>query len=118
VSFGSFSVEDRIAHLRDLDLTDLRTCWNNEFGWIAPLKRRDVDVRIHNDGPSGDLFQRPLLPLDLVPSSRPREERGDVAHLADQPICESDCGSSAISWRQLASFYSAAADDWQNQDDE
>jgi hypothetical protein len=30
------SVEDRIAHLRDLDLASLRTYWHNEFGRTAP----------------------------------------------------------------------------------
>jgi hypothetical protein len=30
------SIEDRIAHLRDLDLTGLRTCWQNEFARSAP----------------------------------------------------------------------------------
>ncbi|MGH6680668.1 MAG: DUF2924 domain-containing protein, partial [Bradyrhizobium sp.] len=30
------SIEDRITHLRDLDLTGLRTCWHNEFGRSAP----------------------------------------------------------------------------------
>jgi len=30
------SIEDRIAHLRDLDLGGLRTCWHNEFGRTAP----------------------------------------------------------------------------------
>jgi hypothetical protein len=30
------SVEDRIAHLRDLDLAGLRTSWQNEFGGTAP----------------------------------------------------------------------------------
>ena len=29
------SVEDRIAHLRDLDLASLRTYWHNEFGRAA-----------------------------------------------------------------------------------
>jgi hypothetical protein len=30
------SIEDQIARLRDLDLTGLRTCWQNEFGRPAP----------------------------------------------------------------------------------
>jgi hypothetical protein len=30
------SIEDQIARLRDLNLTDLRTCWHNEFGRTAP----------------------------------------------------------------------------------
>jgi Protein of unknown function (DUF2924) len=30
------SIEDQIAHLRDLDLTTLRTCWQNDFGRPAP----------------------------------------------------------------------------------
>src|ERR1700686_4348252 len=42
---------------------------------------------------AADLFQRPLLPLGLIPSSRPREEMSP--HLADQPTCGADCRSSA-----------------------
>ena len=30
------TIEDEIAHLRDLDLTRLRTRWQNEFGRLAP----------------------------------------------------------------------------------
>jgi Protein of unknown function (DUF2924) len=30
------SIEGQIAQLRDLDLTGLRTCWQNEFGRTAP----------------------------------------------------------------------------------
>ena len=36
IAFGVASVEDRIAHLRDLDLKDLRASWQNQFGRTAP----------------------------------------------------------------------------------
>ena len=35
-SLQSKTIGDEIAHLRDLDLTTLRVCWQNEFGRPAP----------------------------------------------------------------------------------
>jgi hypothetical protein len=35
-AFRAMSIEDRITHLRDLDLAGLRTYWHNELGRAAP----------------------------------------------------------------------------------
>jgi hypothetical protein len=34
--FQSKTIEEEIAHLRDLDLATLRVCWQNELGRLAP----------------------------------------------------------------------------------
>ena len=35
-SFQSKTIEEEIAHLRDIDLATLRVCWQNELGRLAP----------------------------------------------------------------------------------
>jgi hypothetical protein len=70
----SVSVEDRIAHLRDLDPTGLKTSWQNQFGRTAPkhisryLLFRVLAYKVQADQ-FGDLDADTLKVLERVDGS-------------------------------------------------
>jgi Protein of unknown function (DUF2924) len=71
----SVSAEDRIAHLRDLDLTGLRASWQSEFGRTAPkhvsryLLFRILAYEVQVDQ-FGDLDADTVKALERVDGSR------------------------------------------------